>query len=150
MLIENPGLCLPLEQKYKFASLLKLLLQRHRLQCHFILIHSPSLPDRVSPYPHLTQISFPTPMSVHSYHKARQEPETCVCGGPTSTVFAPTTVVSLPSIPNNVQLAPPAELIWEMLNTLAAIVPVRYAHTLGNFTRHLKSTSRRDGTSTMG
>ena len=132
--------------------------------CFFIKITTsappPPMPFHFDPLPLPSRPNFsispshsnfiPDPMSVHCYHKARQEPETCVCGGPTSTVFAPTTVVSLPSIPNNVQLAPPAELIWEMLNTLAAIVPVRYAHTLGNFTRHLKSTSRRDSTSTMG
>lgn len=137
MRIENPGLRRPLEQKDKITSLLTLLIQRHRLQCHSILIHSP-FPSRPGFSISLSPSDFiPHPVSVHSHHKARQEPETCVCGGPTSTVFAPTTVVLLPLIPNNVQLAPPAELIWEMLNTLAAIVQVRYAHTLGNFTRHL-------------
>lgn len=63
-------------------------------------------------------------------HKARQEPETCVCGGPTSTVSAPTTVVLLPFTPNKVQLAPPAELMWETLSGLAAmVVRVRQLHT---------------------
>ena len=32
-------------------------------------------------------------------YKARQVPDTCVCGGPTATVSAFVTVVTLPSIP---------------------------------------------------
>lgn len=54
-----------------------------------------------------------------SLYKARQVPEICVCGGPTSTVCAPTTVVTLPSIPKKVQTAPPRELILETLRRLA-------------------------------
>ena len=61
------------------------------------------------------------PINLPAHHKAKQEPETCGCGGPTSTVFAPTTVVTLPSEPYNVQVAPPARLMWETLKGLAAM-----------------------------
>lgn len=74
------------------------------------------------PFPFLLRTSTPNPMNLLSLHKARQEPETCACGGDTSTVLALTTVVSLPSIPNSPQDAPPSELIWETLKGLAAMV----------------------------
>lgn len=51
---------------------------------------------------------------------AKQVPEVCVCGGPTSTVWAPTTVVVLPSTPNKVQVAPPSERMWETLRGSSA------------------------------
>jgi len=52
----------------------------------------------------------------HKTQKATQDPVSCTCGGPTSTVCVPTTVVSLPSMPRKVQLAPPAELMEVMLD----------------------------------
>lgn len=69
------------------------------------------------------------PISPHSQRtqrsqKARQLPPTWVCGGPTSTVWAPTTTVRLPSIPLNEQVAPPRERIWEMLSGLSKIMIV--------------------------
>lgn len=54
-----------------------------------------------------------------------QEPVNWVCGGPTSTVSAPLTVVTLWSIPSKVHWKPfTPEEIFEMLSGLAGEVSV--------------------------
>ena len=97
-------------------------------------VHLPNflLPSSFEPLPHRSA----------SNQRARQEPETCVCGGPTSTVSAPTTVVTLPSMPIIVQVAPPCDSMWETLNGLPAMAYVRHARCSGRLF-HISITIRR-------
>lgn len=58
-------------------------------------------------------------------YEATQTAFNCVCGGATVTFCAPTTVVTLPSTPVNVHVAPPAESISLTLRSLSVRLTVR-------------------------
>lgn len=72
-----------------------------------------------------------TPVNSVNPYRFQQAPETCVCGGPTSTTAWSLTLVTLPSIPWKVHLTPAGTEILEMLRTLSVSLAYTYHIKMG-------------------